>query len=537
MKPVNYAKFLLKSLPRVDSKSNYYSWIVLANIMIGTFMAVLDATIVNVGLTSMKNSFGTSIDKIEWVLTAYNLIFAVILPCSGWIADHFGYKRTYFLGLFLFTLGSFLCGLAWNENILIAFRIIQGCGGGLLMPVGLATITREFPPEKRGVALGFWGIAAAASVSLGPMIGGYLIDNYSWHAIFNVNVPVGIVGLLATVIIQKEYRTEDIRSFDFVGFISVVVFLTFLLLALASGNSSWNTGGWTSEFIITCFALSAVGFIVFLYTELTVKHPMIDLRLLKDKNFLVTNIILFIFGFGLFGSTFLLPYYLENSLGYTALQAGLVFLPIGILQMVMSPISGTLSDRINPKIPAAIGIFLLAVGLYLNSFLSLHSEHSQVMLPLYIRGLAMGLLFTPLTSMALMTIPVNKMAQASGLLNVLRQIGASFGVAVLNTILNSQTVYHMAIYGQSVNDSHSPVFQRVFYRLFFHSMAAGQNSVDSSSQAGALIFSNIANQAFVQGICDDFLIVAVITLICLVPLFFIKIVKRKPGAGKHASME
>ena len=159
-----------------------YRWFVLANVMMGTFMAVLDATIVNVGLTKMMSAFGVSVDKIEWVLTAYLLVFAVILPSSGWIADHLGYKKTYTLGLFLFTLGSLLCSLSINENMLIAFRVIQGAGAGFIMPVGMAIVTREFPPEKRGMAIGFWGIAASSSVSLGPMLGGYLIDTFSWHA-------------------------------------------------------------------------------------------------------------------------------------------------------------------------------------------------------------------------------------------------------------------------------------------------------------------------------------------------------------------
>ncbi len=314
-------------------------------------MAVLDATIVNVGLTKMMAAFGTDVDKIEWVLTAYLLVFAVMLPSSGWVADHFGYKRTYLLAMFLFTLGSFLCSLAWNENALIAFRIVQGAGAGFLMPVGMAIITREFAPEKRGMALGFWGVAAAASISLGPMIGGFLIDNFSWHAIFDVNVPVGIIGMVAIFVIQREYKTEDVRSFDFLGFISMSIFLTFLLLALADGNASWNTGGWTSNFILFCFGLSLVGFVVFMITEFSVKHPMIELSLLKYRNFGISTIMLFIFGIALFGNSFLLPLYLQNSLNYTAFQAGFVFFPVGILQAFVSPVSGWLADKINPKIP------------------------------------------------------------------------------------------------------------------------------------------------------------------------------------------
>jgi len=395
--------------------------------MIGTFMAVMDATIVNVGLPKIMGVFGVTLDRVEWVVTAYMLVFAVMLTTSGWIADHFGYKRTYFLALFLFTLGSFLCSTAWNLDSLIFFRVVQGAGAGLMMPVGMAIVTREFPLEQRGMALGFWGIAAAASVSLGPLIGGYLIDNFAWHTIFDINIPVGLVGLMATYIIQREFKESKTRSFDFIGFLSMATFLVFLLLALANGNAAWNTGGWKSTYILTCFALSAVGLVVFLITEFTVKHPLIDLSLFRNFNFSLSNIILFVFGLGMFGSTFLMPLYLQNSLGYTAFQAGLLFLPMGVIQGLMAPVAGILSDRINPKIPAAAGILLMTLSFYLNHWLSLFSERSQISAALIVRGFGMGLLFTPISTMALAQIPPRKMAQASGMFNVIRQIGEVLG--------------------------------------------------------------------------------------------------------------
>src|SRR5664279_2153263 len=191
-----------------------YKWFLLANIMLGTFMAVLDATIVNVGLPKIMASFGVGLDKIEWVITAYMLALAVALPTSGWLADRFGYKRMYFFGMLLFTFGSFLCGISGNEDILILSRVVQGSGAGCLMPIGMAIVSREFPPERRGVALGFWAISAAASVSFGPLIGGYLVDNFSWQLIFDVNVLVGILALFFTVVIQPEFVSPNVRNFD-----------------------------------------------------------------------------------------------------------------------------------------------------------------------------------------------------------------------------------------------------------------------------------------------------------------------------------
>jgi DHA2 family multidrug resistance protein len=523
----------VRRVPSLHHEHTSYKWWVLANVMIGTFMAVLDATIVNVALPKIMASFGITVDKAEWVITAYMLVFAIMLSTSGWIADHFGYKRTYLLALFLFTLGSFLCGLAWNEDALIMFRIIQASGAGLLTPTGMAIITREFPPQQRGIAIGFWSIASAASVSLGPMIGGYLIDNINWNTIFNINVPVGIIGIFATIIIQREYKTDHSRSFDVIGFLSMATFLCALLLALTDGNASWNTGGWSSPFIISCFVISAFAFTLFLVVEFTTEHPLIDLRLFKDINFSVANGVLFIFGFGMFGSTFLLPLYLQTSLGYTAFQAGSLFLPVGIIQAIISPIAGYFSDKVNPKIPAVIGIILMAMSLYVNSFLSLYSEHHQIMLSLYIRGFAMGLMFTPLSTTALSNIPRRKIGQASGLFNVIRQVGGSFGIAFMSTLLLQRTIYHTAIYGQAVNQQ-SDAFHQTAQNLTRFSMnaLAGDQTL-AAMRAAALIASHISTQAFIRAVCDDFLVASIITIAALVPIVFIRV--KKQNKSEHIS--
>jgi DHA2 family multidrug resistance protein len=507
----------------------WYKWIVLSNVMIGTFMAVLDVTIVNVALPKMMATFGVSVDKIEWVLTAYLLIFAVVLPSSGWVADHFGYKKTYFLGLFLFTLGSLLCSLSADENMLIVFRVLQGSGAGFIMPVGMAIVTRVFPPKQRGVALGFWGIAAAASVSLGPMLGGYLIDAYSWHAIFDINVPIGIFALISTLIILTEYKTEQVRSFDFIGFISMTLFLVFLLLALADGNAAWNTGGWTSDFILTCFGISFVSFVIFITAELTVKHPIVDLRILKNRNFGLANIMLFIFGLSFFGNSFLLPLYLQNSLGYTALQAGLVFFPVGIIQAIMSPVAGKLSDKVNPKIPIFIGIVLTFLSMYLYKDLSIYSEYKEIMIPLIIRGFGLGFMFIPLSTIAINDIPKEKMAQATGLFNTIRQVGGSFGVAILGSFLTRRIIYHNEIFSEAVNQN-SVVFKQAVTKLnYFVQHSTGSVGSEMMARSKALIAQNISNQAFVQGIADDFLAGAMITLLIVIPLLFLRYNKKSKG--------
>jgi len=247
--------------------------------------------------------------------------------------------------------------------------------------------------------------------------------------------------------------------------------------------------------------------------------------------------VLFIFGLGMFGSTFLLPLYLQNSLGYTAFQAGAVFLPVGILQGLMSPIAGILSDKVNPKIPAVIGIALLAVSLYLNGFLSLFSEHAQIMAALYIRGFAMGLVFTPLSMMALNGIPRQKLAQASGLFNVIRQVGGSFGVALIGTMLTRRIIYHSAMYGQALDPS-SPAFKNASALLLQHTQVAlGGTTADASMRVKALIGAHLGQQAFVQAINDDFLISAAITIVGVIPIFFVRRLKQKASAPHAAALD
>jgi DHA2 family multidrug resistance protein len=495
--------------------------------MFGTFMAVLDATVVNVGLPKIMASFGVGLDKAEWIITAYMLAMAVMLPTSGWLADRFGYKRLYFIGLLFFTSGSILCGLSVNENMLITSRVLQGLGAGIIQPLGMAIITREFPLKQRGIALGFWAISAAASVSFGPLIGGFLIDNFSWHLIFTVNIPIGILAMIFTIIIQSEYKSILKRKFDLTGFLSVTIFLPLTLYTLTEGSAVTNSAGWHAPFILFCAAISLIAFAVFITTELTVHDPLIDLRLLKNHNFGLGNIIMIFFSIGMFGSTFLMPVYLQNSMGYTALQAGSVFLPVGIIQGIVAPISGRISDKLNPKYPGMIGVILMAFSFFLNSRLSFLSEMHSIMISLYIRGFAMGLLFTALSTVTLLEIPREKMAQAAGISNSIRQLGGSLGVAILATLLTTRVSYHAQQYGSSINTS-SEVFQQTTGKIRFHLQHnAGSSPSDASRQGQAILLSNLNKQAYIQGINDDFLLAGIITLIGGIPIIFLHTKKSK----------
>lgn len=509
-----------------DIQKGSYKWLVLGNIMIGTFMAVLDSTVVNTGLPAIMGTLGASINTAEWVLTGYMLAIASILPAAAWLADRFGYKRIYFLSLLLFTFGSFMCGNSVSIEELIFWRVIEGFGCGAIMPVGMAIVSNVFPPQQRGMALGFWAIASAASVSFGPSIGGYLVDNLNWNYIFYVNVPVGAIALFITAILQKEYKAETPPPFDIPGFITSGIFLPLFMYGLSEVNSSTNTQGWNSPVVLGSMWISAVVFILFIYFELTVKYPLINLRVFKDRNFALSNLMIFIFGIGMFGSTFLIPLYLQNNLGYSAFQAGMFFIPVGIIQGFCSPTAGALGQKINPKILIASGLILMAVSFYLNFFLSFLTEKWYIMMSLYLRGIGMGILFTPLLTLSLANIKSDMMAQASSITNIIRQMGGSFGVAIFSHILTQRTGYHTQRYSEALNYTGEVYQQTVENLSLFARQTAGATAQTAQTLAEQMIVKRLDLEAYIGGINDDFFIAFIVTLLCLLPIIWLHRVKQ-----------
>lgn len=504
-----------------------YKWLILGNVMIGTFMAVLDTTIVNTGLPVIMGTLGASINTAEWVLTGYMLAIASVLPAAAWLADRFGYKRIYFLSLLVFTFGSFMCGNSGTIEELIFWRVIEGAGCGAIMPLGMAIVSNTFPPQQRGIALGFWTIAAAASVSFGPYLGGYLVDNLNWNYIFFVNVPVGAFAMFVTATLQKEYKLPTSPPFDLPGFITSGIFLPAFMYGLSEVNSATNTQGWNSPVVLGCMWISAVTFVLFIYFELTVKHPLINLRVFKDRNFTLANLMIFAFGVGMFGSTFLIPLYLQNNLGYSALQAGAFFIPVGIIQGICSPVAGILGQKINPKILIVSGLLLMAFSFYLNFYLSFLTEKWYLMMSLCLRGVGMGLLFTPLLTLSLANVKKEMMAQASSVTNIIRQIGGSFGVAIFSHILVVRTNFHAQRYGDALNYTGEVYRQTVENISQFARQTAGATEQTGRSVAEHLMISRLDLEAYIGGINDDFFIAFLITLASLLPIFWIYREKKK----------
>jgi len=493
-----------------------YRWWALGALMIGTFMAVLDATVVNVALAKIMTTFGVDVEKVEWVATGYMLAFAVLLPTSSWIADRLGHKRTYMLALVVFTVGSALCGLAWNEDSLILSRVIQGIGAGCIMPVAMTIVAEIFPSEQRGQALGIWGIAGAASATMGPTIGGYLVEYVGWRSVFYVNLPVGIVGTALVAIILREIPTRRPGRFDLAGFLSMTVGLSALLLALAQGQSK----GWDSGYVRTCEALALIGLTTFVFWELRQHEPLVDLSLFRSAGFTIINLIAFIFGVGMFGSTFLLPIFLQSMLGYPALLAGLTLLPAGLVMGVVAPIAGRLSDRIGAKPLVMLGLAVMAFSMYLNSHINFQTSRETIYGWLLLRGLGMGLMFSPMTSLALGLVPRLKAGQASGLVNVIRQVGGSFGIAIFGTLLTRRQLFHTARYAEAITAQNLSALD-LLHRLQGHFVSLG-DTVPLASQKALAVLGMVADrEAAGAGFTDCFLIATWICALGIIPTLFL----------------
>ena len=502
-----------------------YKWLILINVMMATFMAVLDSTVVTVGLPTIMGDLGTDINTAEWVLTAYMLSLATMLPVSSWLADRYGYKRVFMFSILVFTTGSFLCGNSTSIEELIFWRVYQGFGCGAIIPVGMAIVTSVFSVEKRGLALGFWAIASAASVSFGPSIGGYLIDNFNWNYIFFVNIPVGSLAIFFSWIIQKEFKNSMTGRFDYWGFITSALFLSTFLYGLTAVNAATNPQGWDSPVVVACLFIAFVSFVSFIFIELNHDTPLMNLRLLGDRNFTLGNIVIFIFGVGMFGSTFLVPLYLQNSLGYSAFESGLFFIPVGILQGIASPLVGKLSQKHNPKVFIIVGLILLATSFYLNQSLSYLTDASYIRISLYLRGVGLGMMYSPLMNMSLYNIPQQFMAQASSLTNIIRQVGGSFGVTIMSYILTKRTAFHLSSYSEALDQS-SAAYQQTISGLNQYMLHHTHASVHEATQLSMrLIDQQIAMEAYIGGMNDDFFIASMITFAAVLPVLFM--IKKK----------
>jgi DHA2 family multidrug resistance protein len=503
------------------SQRPFYKWLVVISVMSGAFLVVLDTTVVNVALPKIMAAFGVNVDKIEWIVTAYMIAMAIMMPSVGWLSARIGNKTLFMASLIIFTVASCFSGAAWNVDALIVFRIFQGIGAGALMPIAMVIIFEAFPPEERGLAMGVYGIGATFGPAIGPTLGGYLTDQFSWHLIFYINIPIGLIGIVLAAIILSPDKHKKQMDFDILGFFTMAVFLGSLLAALSQGQRE----GWTSFYILTLFTVAILGLASFLWAERVAKEPFIDLSVYKTFAHTMATIVFIIQGFGLYGSTFLIPLYFESMLDYTALQAGLLMLPMALVVAVVLPLAGRMADRMDGRIPITIGILFSALSLYWLSFVDLRTSQTTAYLMLVVRGLGIGFIFPPLMNLALKCLPPEKTAVGSGLMNVSRQIGGAFGVAIIGVLLDRREVFHHSLFAQAQNlNSFTTNFFLSHFQEYFQKL--GSVEISAYKKALAVLHLLVKQKAMVASFDDCFLIAGVTFLLALIPTALLHVHKK-----------
>jgi EmrB/QacA subfamily drug resistance transporter len=409
-------------------------WWTLGAVAFGLFMIMLDNTVVFVALSAIQDDLHIATSELEWVVNGYALTFAVLMLTGGKLADLFGRRRIFIVGLAIFTAASLACGLATGASFLIGARIVQGVGSALMNPATLSIITATFPPRQRGMAIGIWVGVSAMALAIGPLVGGVLTEQINWSWIFFINVPVGIAGIVvARLVIDESRDTSEEQRLDLPGLLSSGIGL----FALTYGLIEANNYGWTSSRIVGSFAVAAVGLIIFVLLELRQRVPMLDLSLFKNPTFAGANTVMLLVALAMFGVFFFNSLYLGTVLHYSPIQTGAAFLPMTVLIVLIAPIAGRFSDKIGSRWLMAGGLIFLSGSLLAFSRLGLHSSFWDILPGLLLGGVGMSLAMTPTTAAAMSSVPVDKAGVGSAVLNSMRQVGGSLGIALMGAIVAS----------------------------------------------------------------------------------------------------
>lgn len=502
-----------------------YKWIVATVVILGVFMSILDQTIVNIAIPRLQTAFGADIHSVQWVLTAYILTQGVITPTAAYFSETFGIKRFYIFSLAAFTIGSALCGIAWSLPILILFRIIQGAGGAALFPLSITLLFREFPPQERGAAMGFFGIPALLAPALGPTLGGYIVTYAGWQLIFYINVPVGILAIILAFILLRNVQPERNTRFDFPGFFLATVGLSTFLYALSDAS----TDGWTSTPVLGSLLIGVLSLAIFVTYEIMIanrgRQPLLDLRLFANGPFRSSMIANLFVVFCLFGGLFLLPIYLQNIRGQSAFQAGLILLPQALASMVSVILGGRLVDRIGVRAVMIPGLLVLGVATWQLAYITVYSPFWWIQTMLILRGIALGMTVQPLTVASMAEIHPRQLPQATSLSTVIRAVSSSLGIAILATLVQTQSRIHFASLAEQVTAS-SPLGQ-LLPRLEALFVAHGTSIASAQSAALQVINGLLLQQAFVLSLQNAFQLTLAIIVLAIVATLFVRD-RRKP---------
>jgi DHA2 family multidrug resistance protein len=500
-------------------------WGITLAVMLVATMQILDTSVTNVALPHMQGSLSASIDEITWVLTSFIAANAVILPATGWLVARLGRRTFFLLATVTFMVSSLLSGAAPSLELLVGARLLQGLGGGPLIPLSQAILMEIFPPRQRGTAMAIWGLGVMVAPIVGPTVGGWITENYSWRWIFYVNLPFGALALaLGSAFLEDAPRTGapdragSMFRFDGIGLALLVAGIGSLQVALDQGQRlDW----FDSSRITTLVVVAIVALIAFVLWELRVAHPLVDLRVLANHTFALGTLLITVVGFGLYSSFLLLTFYTEHLLRYDALTAGWVLAPAGIGSLISLAISGRLVDRMDPRWLVSIGTAVIAYSLYLMGTLSLGADFWAVLWPRFVQGFGMGLVFVPLTTMALGAVAPADLATASGLFSVVRNVGGSVGIALTTTWLSRQTQAHMATLIGHVTPWSAATADRLA-RLQDAYLAGGVDADTARRQAIRHLYDEVHRHAEMGAFADDFLRLASLFVVALPLVWFMR---------------
>lgn len=514
---------------------------ILFAVCLGTVLSAYVSSCVNIALPNIMAALNFNMDSIVWVSLSYMLPYGSTLPMTGKLGDQFGAKTVYILGMILFTVASLLCGIATSSAAMIIFRIIQGVGAGMLLPNAMAIVAETFDAHERGQALGLWSAMAAAGSAMGPTVGGYLIENFDWRSIFFSVGPICVLSIVFAIIVIPTSKRNSAAIVDYLGAFFLISSISSLLVALNQGQKE----GWDSLYIISLFYTTFASFILFLVVELRVQKPMIDMRLFRNINFAVANVVGFMSFVAFYGGNFLLPFFLKSILDYSSTTAGLMLLPMTATMVVFSPLGGRLADRFGSRLPAFTGIMLIACSLYLLDTISADYSTRDFFIRLSLFGMGLGLTMSPLTNCVVSSLPKDKIGVGSGIFNLAKIIGGSIGVVLSETLLTRREIYHTEVLKEYLNPAtHS---SQELFRLL--QALWGNQGMDSSMLSTAvhgwvtgqgllpqqyvmfkgLLGSMITRQASILSFQDVFHTVAVV---CFVSGLLALLIRRKTASSE-----
>jgi DHA2 family multidrug resistance protein len=519
--------------PERSAAGRHSPWLIIFVISIATFMEVLDVSVANVALQHIGGSLSASYDETTWVLTSYLIANAIVIPISGWLSDVIGRKRYYMASVALFTVSSLLCGLAPNLTFLILARVFQGIGGGGLAPSEQAMMVDTFPPAQRGMAFAAYGIVVIAGPILGPTLGGVVTDLFSWHWVFLINVPIGALSLfLVGMLVDEPEAIEKERQsklkgglrVDWVGFLLVAGALGFLELTLDRGQRD----DWFSSWFITfCAVASAVSFIAFVPWELSRKDPIVDLRILGQRNFGIAFILMMVTGVVVFGTSQFIPQLLQQVMGYTATDAGLALTVGGLATILAMPVAGALSNRVDPRILLGTGLVIQILAVWNMSHLSTDMDFGAASRARLYSAVGLPFMFVTISSLAYVGLRPEQNNQASGLVNVARNLGGTIGIALTQTLLVQREQWHQSRLTETLN-GYNPLYTQALANAARTLQAHGESAADAARAAPGVIYQSLQRQAAMLSFVDAFHALMIVIMVLTPTILLMR--SRPPGA-------